>query len=145
MTDAGVKISARIQLVYPPYEYSRDLEMAVNNIVRALVFRDLARYVGYKRRFNKLRFRCHGENGSLCIVEKKGGSVSPTATLSCKQDLFLVSGVRSSLKASLGSEMSWQWSCWLGNGSLTKLKTDLVDKAFKGTPFLIPTFKTKEP
>lgn len=43
MTDAGVNISARIQLVYPPYEYSRDLEMAVNNIVRALVFRDLAR------------------------------------------------------------------------------------------------------
>lgn len=71
--------------------------------------------------------------------------MSPTATLSCKQDLFLVSGVRSSLKASLGNEMSWQWSCWLGNGSLTKLKTDLVDKAFKGTPFLIPTFKTKEP
>lgn len=68
--------------------------------------------------------------------------MSPIATLPCEQASFLVSGVRSSLKA-FGSEMSWHWSCWPGNGSLTILKTDVVAKASKGTPLLIQTFTAK--
>lgn len=43
----GGKKFGPILIVYLPYEYSFNLEMAVKNIVRAVVLRGLAPYDGY--------------------------------------------------------------------------------------------------